>query len=112
MKVIGHRGAAGLALENSLESIRLANSLPVDGIEIDIRLTADNQFVLCHDPTLSRTSDSHLYINASSLKELKKATLNNGEKIPALEQVLSTIEGQKLVIEPKGSNWAAPLANS
>ena len=56
MKIIGHRGAAGLALENTLPGIELARLLGVDAIEIDVRKTKDNQLILCHDADLKRVA--------------------------------------------------------
>ncbi len=41
--VIGHRGAAGLALENSEAAIKQALKHPVAGLEIDVRLSKDHQ---------------------------------------------------------------------
>lgn len=51
MEIIGHRGARGLAKENSLESIRKAMKLNVDMIEIDVRMK-NSTVVLSHDPAL------------------------------------------------------------
>jgi len=50
MKIIGHRGANGLAPGNSLESIRKAMKCSVDMIEVDVRMQASS-VVLSHDPT-------------------------------------------------------------
>lgn len=50
MKIIGHRGARGLAPENTLEGIRAALTAGVDGIEIDTHVTIDNIIVLSHEP--------------------------------------------------------------
>lgn len=52
MLVIGHRGAAGLAPENTLESLRAGKESGADILEFDVRLTADNIPILSHDPTL------------------------------------------------------------
>ena len=57
MQVIGHRGAAGLAPENTWESFDVALSLGVDAIETDIRATADGTLVLRHDAELERTTN-------------------------------------------------------
>ncbi len=56
---VAHRGGAGLAPENTLAACRLALSLPVDAIEIDVRLTRDGVPVVLHDATLDRTTDGH-----------------------------------------------------
>ncbi|HEY5805884.1 MAG TPA: glycerophosphodiester phosphodiesterase [Candidatus Saccharimonadales bacterium] len=94
-KIIGHRGAAGLALENSLESIKAALKLPVDGIEFDIRRTKDGKLVLMHDWNTARIADKRLNVGSSTLAELRKISLRNGEKIPTLEEVLEVAANRK-----------------
>ena len=48
--VIGHRGAAALAPENSLESVEAAVRAGVDGVELDVLRTRDGRLVLAHGP--------------------------------------------------------------
>lgn len=68
MLVIGHRGAAGLAPENTLESLRAGKEAGADILEFDVRLTADDIPILCHDPAI------HGYlVRKSALSDLKKA---------------------------------------
>ncbi len=50
----GHRGARALYPENTLEGIRAALALGIDGVEIDVAVTGDGVPVLSHDPALSR----------------------------------------------------------
>ena len=50
--VIGHRGAAGLAPENTLAGFSRALELGADGIEMDVHLTADGAVVVHHDARL------------------------------------------------------------
>jgi glycerophosphoryl diester phosphodiesterase len=102
MKVIGHRGAAGLALENTLPSIELARLLGVDAIEFDVRMTKDHHLVLCHDATLDRVSDSSARIRDLSLRQLKKVKLRDGEsRVPSLKEALSAVDGTPVIIELK-----------
>ena len=54
VECIGHRGARGLYPENTLEGFVRAAALGVDGIEIDIAMTADDVVVVTHDPALHR----------------------------------------------------------
>jgi glycerophosphoryl diester phosphodiesterase len=49
----GHRGARGLAPENTLPSFRMALDAGADSVETDVHLTADGVPVLSHDPTLA-----------------------------------------------------------
>lgn len=48
--LIGHRGAAALARENSLESIEAAGRAGVDGVELDVFRARDGRLVLAHGP--------------------------------------------------------------
>ena len=111
MKIIGHRGAAGLALENTLSSIRTALHAGVDVIEIDIRLTKDLHFVLSHDPSLRRVGGNSARISSLTLQEIQQIRLNNGEKPPTLRQAYHEANGQALFIEAKGNSWASTLAD-
>lgn len=52
MKIIAHRGAKGLAPENTLEAVAAGLKHHADEIEIDVRVTGDAVPVLSHDPTL------------------------------------------------------------
>lgn len=65
MLVIGHRGAAGLAPENTLESLRAGKEAGADILEFDVRLTSDGIPILAHDPSLHGHS-----IRKTSFKKL------------------------------------------
>lgn len=110
-KIIGHRGAAGLALENTLSSIKLALTMPVDAIEFDIRLTKDREFVLCHDANLSRTGGPDIKIKDIVSSQLPKFPLANGEPVPTLRQVLDHFKGSHVlaIIELKVSGAGSQL---
>ena len=60
MEIYGHRGAAGVVLENTVASIKKAIELKVDRIEFDVRATKDSQPVVIHDDTLERLSLIHI----------------------------------------------------
>ena len=55
MLIIGHRGAAGLARENSLEALRAGLEAGADILEFDVRLTKDKIPVVVHDFHTLRT---------------------------------------------------------
>ena len=55
--VIGHRGAAGYAPENTMESFRLGVEAGADAIELDVHLTSDGHLAVIHDATVDRTTD-------------------------------------------------------
>lgn len=50
MNVIGHRGAKGLAPENTLAALQAALAAGAHAVEIDVRVTHDGVCVLSHDP--------------------------------------------------------------
>jgi len=54
--IYGHRGAKGEAPENTLNSFRHCLSHGVDRCELDLHLSADNELMVIHDPTLKRTT--------------------------------------------------------
>lgn len=52
-RVIAHRGGAGLRPENTLAAFENAIALGVDGVELDVQLSADGQVVVYHDERLN-----------------------------------------------------------
>ncbi len=86
--IFGHRGASIRAPENTLKAFDLAIKEGANGIEFDIRLSADNEIAIIHDETINRTSNSTGKVNSLTLEELQKFDFGEGEKIPALKEVL------------------------
>jgi len=86
MQVIAHRGNSHNNKDNSIESIKSALQLNVDMIEIDIRITKDNQIVVFHDnSTNSKLIEDMTYMecidcNIISLSEILN-TVNNQCKL-------------------------------
>lgn len=110
MKIIAHRGASGLALENTLESIKAALDLKIDAVEFDIRHTKDNQLVVIHDDHTGRIADTRINVHEATLAELQKIRLHNGQQIPTLEKVLKLTSGKKhIVIDIKDTNVSKEL---
>lgn len=109
-KIIGHRGAAGLALENSKAGLKAALDCAVDAIEFDVRRTSDGELVLMHDRHTGRIASRKITVGNSTLAELKDLTLRNGEQIITLAEALDIIGSQKpVVIHTKDSGMAEKL---
>src|SRR5690349_18442492 len=68
--VIAHRGASGLAPENTMAAFRLAVALGADGFELDVQLSADGQPVVIHDIRANRTTDCAGAVAALTADEL------------------------------------------
>ena len=104
---IGHRGSKGYIAENTLESIKHAILLGVDGIEIDVFKCLSGELVLSHENNLKRLTGKSGQLEKLTLGELKKFLVVGKYKIPTLTDVLQTIETPFFVnIELKGLNTA------
>ena len=90
MKIYGHRGAKGVAMENSLAGFQLAASQGIDRFELDVRLSSDGQLMVVHDEKLKRLANSQLSVSKSSAQILSSTILNGTQQgIPTLEQVVA-----------------------
>jgi len=107
MKVIGHRGAMGLAPENTLLSFRKALELGVDGVEFDVQ-NIDGNLLVFHDDTLNRTTNGTGLLLDHSVDYLRNLDAGRGEKIPFLHEVIELIDIDTFInIELKGLRTAS-----
>ncbi len=97
-RIIGHRGCAGYAPENTLVSIHTAADMGVEWIELDIKLTKDEIPVIFHDETLDRTTNGSGNIADKTLEELKELDCGGwygesfaGIQIPTLEEAIDVL---------------------
>ncbi|MBC7118837.1 MAG: glycerophosphodiester phosphodiesterase [Methanobacteriaceae archaeon] len=104
MEVIAHRGASYFEPENTLRSFRRAVEMGADRVEVDVRLSKDNELVIIHDPRVDRTTNGTGRVEDMTLQQLKSLDAGKGEKIPTLQEVIESLEGTKLVIEMKIPN--------
>ncbi|WP_282206281.1 glycerophosphodiester phosphodiesterase [Kitasatospora fiedleri] len=70
VKVIAHRGSSAALPEHTEAAYRRALEEGADGLECDVRVTADGQLVCVHDRTVSRTSDGQGVVSAMTLAQL------------------------------------------
>ena len=70
--LLAHRGGAALAPENTLPAFLNGVRFGVDALELDVRLTADDQVVVFHDETLERTTTGRGKVREQTLDELKQ----------------------------------------
>lgn len=110
-RIIGHRGAAGYAPENTLESIRTAADTGADWVEFDVKLTKDQVPVLFHDETLERTTNGFGNVADTLYEDIRQLEAGSwfsdgfaGIGIPtlgeALDAVLEHDLGLNLEIKP------------
>ena len=81
--VYAHRGSTVLAPENTSAAFELALALGADVLEIDVRLSRDNEVIVTHDARIDRTCNGQGAVSEFSLIELKN--LNAGWHFTDLE---------------------------
>ncbi len=94
---IAHRATMGHAPENTLLGIRRALEMRCDGVEIDVRLSADGAPVLIHDERLERTTNGSGRVAEATLADLAQLDAGDGEPVPTLRRALDTINGGMLL---------------
>ncbi len=97
-----HRGIVNKKFkENLLSSFKKSFSLGF-GIETDIHLTKDGEFVCFHDFTLNRIFKKKMSIKNLNYSYLKKLSVNQNKSIPLLKEVLEISKNKyPLLIELK-----------
>lgn len=99
---IGHRGAAGLAPENTISSITKAIELNVDCIELDVQETRDEKLVIFHDKLLDRVTNATGHIKDYTYQQLRDNVLvNNQELIPLLSDVCGLLSKTNIILFPE-----------
>jgi len=110
---IAHRGASDRALENSPSAFALAVTGGADMIEFDVRLSSDGVPVVFHDVRTGRTAKENLAVARTPAARLRAVRLKNGEKLPALADVLEIVGGKVPInIESKASGGIAAAAKA
>ncbi|MFI6673318.1 glycerophosphodiester phosphodiesterase [Kribbella sp. NPDC050470] len=107
MIITGHRGALGTEPENTLRSFRRAVADGCDEIELDLRVTADDELVVLHDATVDRTTSGSGEVASLSFDELRSLDAGLGEVVPTWAETIAAI-GVRFQAEVKAAR-AVPL---
>lgn len=104
-RFFAHRGAQSIAPENSLPAIRMAGNHA--GVEIDIHVTSDGQWVVMHDGTVDRMTNGQGAISSFTLADLRKLRFDTGSNwshfndaelvIPTLEEAFTACKDNQLI---------------
>jgi glycerophosphoryl diester phosphodiesterase len=87
--ILGHRGARGEAPENTQAAFAAAVASGADGVELDLRLDADQRLLVIHDATVDRTTDGSGRVRELSAAALSRLDAGRGQTIPTLAEVLA-----------------------
>ena len=121
--IVGHRGNAAHAPENTIESFRQALAAGAECLELDVHLSADGVAVVIHDPTLDRTTDASGAVAGLTAAQIRAADSGarftrdgrtfpyrgTGLRVPTLEEVLAEFPDVPLLIEIKTSRASAEV---
>lgn len=116
--VIGHRGAAASAPENTLAGLRKGHELGARWVEFDVRLSGDRQCIVLHDDTIDRTSNGKGAASRLTLAELRRYDAGSwfapefaGERIPTFAEVIDLLGalglGANVEIKPAAGDEVA-----
>lgn len=104
-----HRGGAVDAPENTMAAFTAAVGLGYRYLETDAHLTADGVVVAFHDDALDRVTDTTGFIADRTWDEVAAARVG-GERIPRLDELLTTFPDVRINIDPKHDEVVDPLA--
>jgi glycerophosphoryl diester phosphodiesterase len=108
--VIGHRGAAAYAPENTIEGIHTAADIGVKWVELDVKLTKDDVPIMFHDEELDRTTNGSGLVAETTYEDIRHLETGSwfgesftGIKIPTLEEAVDALlkRGMGLNLEIK-----------
>jgi glycerophosphoryl diester phosphodiesterase len=96
--VVAHRGASASYPENTLASFQGAVEAGADVVELDVRLTADNEAVILHDLDVGATTDGSGGVHTLTLAEVKRLDASGGRgpraEVPTLRETLELLSGR------------------
>jgi glycerophosphoryl diester phosphodiesterase len=112
VSVVAHRNASGDFPENTAVAFQEAIDLGVDMIEFDVQLTADRCLVICHDPSVDRTSDGAGRIGEMCMAAIEELDAGSwfsdkyaGERFATLGETLDMMPGgMRLNVHIKASD--------
>ena len=87
--IIAHRGFADNCRENTLEAYRRAIEVGADAIELDVRKTKDNIFVLFHDELIGEKR-----IDRLTYEEINYLARDSNFQVPTLVEMLKLVQGK------------------
>jgi glycerophosphoryl diester phosphodiesterase len=126
IRVIGHRGAAGVAPENTLAAIEHGILAGSDALEIDVHVTTDGHLVVIHDDTVDRTTEGSGPVEAMTLSEIKCLDAghrftpdhgrtfpfrDSGVRIPTLDEAVAAAGDLPLIVEVKSPRAGRALGD-
>lgn len=92
IRCFSHRGGRMEHDENTLEAFQASLDAGYHGFEVDLRMTADGEFVVTHDSTLERTTNGKGVVEKTTAAELRKLRTKKGNKLIFLDELLAFLK--------------------
>ena len=107
--IIGHRGAGGIAPENTLAAIEKAIHAGAQWVEIDVQETIDGEVVVIHDSDLMKVAGIDLKVWEATRDQITAVDIGSSfdrqfhnARVPTLQEVLNICKGRMgIIIELK-----------
>ncbi len=104
-QIVGHRGARGLAPENTLPAFEIAAELGIDGVEFDVQRTTDGALVVFHDDDVDRTTSGSGTLWEMTLAQVQALDAGAhfdarfaGTRVPTLLETLEYLKTTRLLL--------------
>jgi len=107
--LIGHRGARGLAPENTLLAMDAGIAAGCTWLELDVQLHPSGNLLVLHDLTLDRTTNGHGLASDASWDALRALDAGSGERLPTLDEVLDRV-GSRASLNIELKTWDGTAA--
>ena len=107
--LIGHRGARGLAPENTLKALEAGIAAGCPWLEFDVQLHPSGELFLLHDLTLQRTTSGQGLAADCTWPALRALDAGQGEQLPTLDEALDCI-GQRAKVNIEVKTWGGTAA--
>lgn len=108
VEIIGHRGYATQAPENTLASIDAALKSGARAVEFDVRVARCGTAIVFHDETLERTTDGDGAVAEKTIDQLQALDAGAwydprfaGERVPTLIEALDLVAGRAEHVYPE-----------
>ena len=95
-KMVAHRGVSGLELENTCAAFVAAGNRSYHGVETDVHVTSDGQFIIIHDDDTGRVATESMVVEQTDYAKLRSLQLKQKDgmlrtdlHLPSLEEYLS-----------------------
>ena len=112
VKMVAHRGLSGIETENTNLAFTAAGQRTYYGIETDVHVTSDGQFIIIHDDITGRVSQMNIPVEGSTFEELRKIRLNDREDGVMREDImLPTLDDYIKICRRYGKTCVLELKN-